>query len=1133
MNLTHLAQQKFRKNLCKILCVTALSTYSLSSYGQQQIINVTGENLSLKAVFEQIEKKTNLSIDYRSKDIDDTKVINNIPTNQTLNSTLEYLLQGTGCAVTYANGHIIIKRQVQGENITIEGTVVDMTGETVIGANVIVKGTTNGTITDLDGHFTLNVQKGDVLVVSFIGYKNFEKVIQNDKKLKIKLQEDTEALEEVVVIGYGTAKRKDLTGAISTLKTDKLEAESPVSLQDMMRGNMPGLNVGMSTDAKGDPNFSIRGKNTLKAGSSPLIILDGVIYEGSIADINPMDVQSMDVLKDASSTAVYGAKSANGVIVITTKKGKRGKPSINFNTNIGLVQVADPREILDGQQFMDWRRDFEETRNSQEYLDKYPGKFRDPRLLGQMGIDPLTWYNYDQATPVTVLPSEEEMLRRWATRLELKEPEIENFLKGNETAWDDLVFQTGLQQDYTASISNKTDDFSYYWSMGYADREGIVTNEKYKVFRTRLNFESKITDFLTAGLNANFSTRDEGQMGVTDWKMMTYISPWGSNNLDDPDSPYRMYPTGEVYLVNPFYDSLYRTKDVKHNTLNANIYAKVNLPFGIKYQMNFIPYYQWSNNYVHESAEHEAWAAVGGRSNRSTSKTFNWQMDHVFNWEKEFNRDHKLALTFLINAEKGQYWSQVASTSMFVPNDNLGFHNLGAGTVPVVSSNDTYKTGDALMARAFYSLKNRYMVTATIRRDGYSAFGKKNPHATFPSLAFAWDFTQEKFMEATQSWLSYGKLRASWGQNGNRDIGQYEALAHLKASPYPFIDKNGNVYVSSMLYVDKMANYNLKWERTAALNFGLDYALFNNRISGSFDTYFNKTIDLLIDRKLPQLTGFSSVADNMGEVQNRGFEFSINAQIIKGENFDWNASGNFSLNRRKITHLYGDMEDVLDANGNVIGQKEADDYDNQWFIGHDPDEIWDYKRDGVWQIGEEAEAAKYACQPGDFKYIDQNNDGVMNRDDKVFQGYRTPRFRWTLRNEFIYRKNLSLSFMLYSYWGQKGTFNWAANHYKHPDRTSDYLQPHWTPENPINDFARIDSYNLGNYYISKSFIRLDNITLSYKMPESILKPLKIQDMRFSFSIRNVCDFAPEWKFWDPETGNPTPRTFNLGINFSL
>lgn len=504
-----------------------------------------------------------------------------------------------------------------------------------------------------------------------------------------------------------------------------------------------------------------------------------------------------------------------------------------------------------------------------------------------------------------------------------------------------------------------------------------------------------------------------------------------------------------------------------------------------------------------------------------------------FRWRKEFNKQHTLEATFLINAEKGQSWQQTAKTSNFSPSDILGYHRLEAGTVPLVSSNDTYKTGDALMGRIFYSYKNKYMITASARRDGYSAFGQMHPRATFPAVAAAWTFSSEEFMQGASSWLNYGKLRFSWGQNGNRDIGQYEALSDLTSGLHPYIDQSGNVYISSQLYVNRMANAALKWERTTSYNFGLDYSLFNDILSGAIEAYVSKTNDLLVDRALPTITGFNSVATNLGEIKNKGFEFSINANIIRHENFNWKASGNFSLNRRKITHLYGDMVDVLDENGNVIGQREADDVKNKWFIGHDTEQIWDYVRDGVWQENEAEEAAKYGCQPGDFKYLDLDKDGVLTDKDKVFQKNKTPRFRWTLRNEFTFWKNLSLSFMMYSQWGQYGTFNMASNNDSFPDRTSNYDQPYWTPENPINDFARIGSKNLGNNYINKSFIRLDNITVSYNVPSNFLKKYSIQGMRLSMSVRNVAVFAPEWKYWDPETGSPTPRSFNLGINFTL
>lgn len=1025
----------------------------------------------------------------------------------------------------------------------ITGTVTDIFGEPLPGVNVVRKRTTSGSISDINGNFSIKVsEKNPILIFSYIGYLTQEITVGDKDLIHVKLKEDTQDLEEVVVIGYGTAKKRDLTGAISTIKTEQLATEAPSSIQDLMRANSPGLNIGMSTGAKDESSLQIRGKNTLKAGSSPLIVLDGVIYEGSLSDINPADVEAIDVLKDASSAAIYGAKAANGVVVVTTKKGKIGKPVVNFNTNVGFVQLAKKQQILDGAGFVKYRQDYETTRNSTEYLSRYPEIFNDPRKL--QNVDQLTWYNYTQKTPV-ISVEEDDLVRAWLARLDFKAPEIDNFMLGNETAWDDLVFQTGLQQDYTASISNRTDNLSYYWSMGYADQRGIIKDDQMTNFRTRLNLESKVTDFLTIGLNSSFSSRDESKLNnkgdggdkddywLCDWEQMIRISPYGSNNIDDPDSPYRRWPTGDATPVNPFYDNLYRDRKKMYTTLDANIYAKVSLPFGIEYQMNFIPHYEFYELYNHESSENENWASKGGNSIRTTRKKYSWQVDNIFRWRREFNKLHTVEATFLINAEKGQTWKQSAKSSNYTPSDILGYHRLQAGSVPLVDSDDTYKTGDALMGRLFYSFKNRYMLTASVRRDGYSAFGQMHPRAVFPAVALGWNFSSEKFMGQMNSWLSYGKLRLSWGQNGNRDIGQYEALSDLTSGLHPYIDQNGTIYNSSQLYVNRMSNAGLKWERTSSYNIGLDYGLFNDILSGSVEVYFSKTNDLLVDRVLPDIIGFNSVAANLGEIQNKGFEFSVNANIIRKENFEWSAMGNFSLNRRKITHLYGDMIDVLDENGNVIGKKEADDTKNKWFIGHDTEQVWDYVRDGVWQENELEEAAKYGCQPGDFKYLDLNSDGVMTDKDKVFQKNKTPQFRWTLRNEFRFYKNIYLSFMMYSQWGHYDTFNRAANSSNFPDRCTEYVQPHWMPENPINDYARIGSKNIGNNYVNRSFIRLDNITLSYNVPVGFLRKFSVQNMRLSMSIRNVAVFTPHWDFWDPETKVPTPRSFNLGVNFTL
>jgi TonB-dependent starch-binding outer membrane protein SusC len=398
------------------------------------------------------------------------------------------------------------------------------------------------------------------------------------------MKEDTEELEEVVVIGYGTAKKRDLTGAISTVKAESLEKETPRSVQDLLRANAPGISIGASVNAEGTASVQIRGKNTLSAGSSPLYVLDGVIFNGDLSDINPMDVQSIDVLKDASSVAVYGAKAANGVIAITTKKGKTGKPVVNFNSNFGWVQANSVPEVVDGAGFVKFRQEYSESLLTPEELAAKKGMYDDPRTLGSLGVDPLTWYNYDQSTPATALPSEEQMLTTWLGRLNFKNIEIQNYLNGVETDWTDLVFQTGFQQDYTASISNRTDNFSYFWSMGYADREGVKVGDRFKTFRTRLNLESKVTDFLTIGLNSSFGTKDKGALSA-DVGQRTNNSPFTTNEIDDPDSPYRMYPSGDNNTKNPFFDNLYRDrKDMEHK-LNANIYAIVKLPFGFEYQM--------------------------------------------------------------------------------------------------------------------------------------------------------------------------------------------------------------------------------------------------------------------------------------------------------------------------------------------------------------------------------------------------------------------------------------------------------------------------------------------------------------------------------------------------------------------
>lgn len=1116
---------------CSISLVQATN-----SYAQKATVNLKMHNQTVQTVLDEIENQSEFSFFFNTRHVDLNRRVSVDAQKSDIFKVLNTVFSGTNVRYSVVDKKIILSSesqvsQQQKKQKRVTGVIKDENGEPIIGVNVVEKGTTNGTVTDVDGKYSIEVGDKAILLFSYIGYNQKEETVGNQSVINIQLQEDTQALEEVVVIGYGTAKKKDLTGAISRVKVEKMVAEAPRSVEDLLRGSAAGLSIGMSTDAKGSADLQIRGKNTLSAGSSPLIVLDGVIYDGSMQDINAVDIESIDVLKDASSVAVYGAKAANGVIAITTKKGKSGKPLISFNANVGMVHNARLPKSVDGSGFLKFRQEYSEGLLSQEEMAAQPGKYVDPRNLAAMGVDPLAWYNYDQQNPVTSLPDDKTLNTTWLTRLNLKNIEIEHYLNGIETDWDDVVYQTGLQQDYTASISNRTENMSYYWSLGYADREGVAVGDRYRNFRTRLNLESKVTSFLTVGLNAQFATRLGGYL-VADVGAREGNSPYTANEIDNPDSPYRQYPSGDNNTKNPFFDNLYRDRrDVNHD-LNANLYTIIKLPLGLEYQMNFAPRYHWYEYMNHESSEHPSWIGDGGRVERKSEKTFNWQIDNIVRWKKEFGKDHRVEGTFLFNLEKGQWWQTIAKNKQFTPSDILGYHNIGAGGFPEVSSNDTYKTADALMGRVFYSFKDKYMLTASVRRDGYSAFGQSNPRAIFPAIALGWVFTSEKFMESMQDWLNYGKLRFSWGQNGNRDIGQYDALASLSTGLYPYIDQNGNLYTTSQIYISRMANRELKWERTASYNIGLDFSLFGDRVGGSMETYMAETNDLLVDRSLPSILGYSSVKANLGTLTNRGFELSLNGNVIENKNFTWNTSGTFSFNRRKIKHLYGDMEEVKDADGNLIGHKEADDIKNKWFIGHDPDQIWDYEREGVWQVDEKEKAAKYGNKPGDFKYIDQNGDGVMDNDDKIFQGYKTPRFRWSWRNEFTFYKDISLSFMLYSHVGQYGEFNRAANTGGMYDRLSVLDIPRWTVDNPTNDYGKLGSKNIGNNYVKKTFVRMENITLSYNVPQIFLKKLSVQNMRFSLAIRNPFVIT-KWNFGDPEGGDTTLRTVNFGVNFTL
>ncbi len=1131
--------------------LVCLMSVSAASYSQNTRLNLKVENASITDFFTKIEDVSKFYFFFKNDAIDLSKKVTLDVKDQTIDRILDMVLNGTDLKYKIVDRYIVISNDMerdgnmflqQDKKFTVKGVVKAQSGEPIPGVTVAVKGTTVGTITDANGGYTLNVPNGNSTIsFSFVGLKSQEVPITNRPTINVTLEEESIGLEEVVAVGYGTMKKSDLTGSVSSVKSTQMENEKPQVLQDMLRGNIAGLQVGFSTDAKGGGDMEIRGDNTLKASSAPLIVLDGVIYQGGMEDINPNDIESIDVLKDASSSAVYGARSANGVIIVTTKKGKQGKPVINVNSSIGLATMATVEDVYGPNEFIDWRTKVMQSLNyySTTNANKLY-KFVNPAKLPS-DVTETMWR--DGATG--------DLTDVWLSRLGFLAMEVANYKAGKTVDWSDMVFQNGFRQDHNVSLSGQKDEITYYFSLGYNNNEGIVVGDGFSAIRSRINLDAKVTDWLSVGVNTQFANRDESKRNrynsdgslkdptiQADWGTRVNNSPWGSLYKDDGVT-LRLSPVDDTGrgAKHSLYDMTFQSRRQFYNTLNTTLYAKIKLPFNISYQLNFAPRFEWYEFMNHQSSKHEEWGKFGGQAKREQSKTYSWQIDNLIKWNKTLNQIHKFDVTLLINAEKLQSWQNDMSAQGFQPTDALGFHRMqsGTGTTYSINSNDEYETANALMARVFYSLKDRYMLTLTMRRDGFSAFGENHPYGYFPSAALGWVFTEEKF--AKNDILTYGKFRFSWGSNGNRAIGRYDGLSNMTTGKYPYQTLTGTIYEGTQLYVDRMANPNLKWEQTESYNFGIDYSILNGLFDGSVDYYTASTKDLLIDRKLPDFLGFSSVATNLGKVNNHGFEFVVNSRVIKRENFTWNVNVNFTMNRNEIKRLYGDMVDITDKDGKVIGQKESDDSSNGWFIGKAIDIIWQPKILGVWQKGEETQAARYGQYPGDFKLQDVNDDGKINDLDKQFLGYKQPRFRWNMRHDFTIFKNFEASFMLYSYWGHKGTMNSAKNRDGgFPDRTNSYKIKFWTPETPYNDYARIYSNEGGavfDVWRDRSFIRLDNISLSYNVPSNLLHRAQIKNMKVFTTIRNVGWWAPKWDFWDPENSGPNPRYYTIGVNLTL
>jgi TonB-linked SusC/RagA family outer membrane protein len=1005
---------------------------------------------------------------------------------------------------------------------TVKGIVTDQQGEPIIGASVIEKGTTNGVITDIEGTFSIKTSSSNAtLSFSYLGYIQQDIALNGKTTLNIILQEDNVMLNEVVVVGYGTMKKSDLTGSVARINAEKISKTAPISIGDILRTGAPGLIVGADNSAAGEGgSLLIRGQRSLNASTSPLIVVDGVVFYGSLYELNKNDIESIDVLKDASSAAVYGAKSANGVITITTKKGKSDKPTVNFNLNVAAVTKANDRKVYDANGFLQFRSDLFNSTSRFET----PGKWILPTSenLSKHGLSIDEWRAYGGSSSMTGSDADTDI---WLQRIGLYTGERDGYFAGKTYDWYKNSFQTGLRQDYNVSISGKSDKVNYYVSLGALDSEGIIKENEYKQYTANMKLNGQITSFLEIGVNANYSNRTNSDF-QQDWAGSSINNSPFSQYLDT-DGNLNPYPNGLGGLntgQNDDYVRQFKRLKSDYNYLNASLFAKVKLPFNLSFETTFAPRFGWFKYRYHESSA-SILVTNGGTAERTNQDWYDWQIDNIIRWDYTFVDKHHFNVTLLQNSEEhfSNYEKNVGTH--FNPTDVLGWNNMKAATEYTTSTDDTHSTGNALMARLFYSFDSRYMLTGSIRRDGYSAFGKSTPYATFPALAFAWSFANEPFFRWEP--MSMGKLRLSWGQNGNRDIGIYEALANLSAGQvYAYARPDGTVYNNLLFWQNRMANHDLKWERTTSINVGLDFGFFNNRVNGSFEYYHMPTKDLLVKKTLPTLGGFNDVMTNLGEVLNTGFEMTLNTNNIKTKDLSWSTTIGLSHNKNEIKHLFY----TYDADG-----KEVDEPGNNWFIGKPIGVIWNYKFDGIWQENEVEEANKYGQRPGDPKILDKDGNYKYDNSDKEFMGQTAPKVRWTMRNEFSY-KNFDFSFNMYSYLGHKAATTEILNNAGWgTDRGNSYVREgYWTPENPTNEYARLWS----NYpvtpqkVIKKDFVRIDNISLSYTVPKSFCNKIVAQSLRITASVNNAFVITG-WNYWDPEISGPMPRTFTFGANVTF
>ncbi len=1002
----------------------------------------------------------------------------------------------------------------------LTGNIVDAIGEPIIGASVVVEGVSGaGAVSDLDGNFTLNnVPSNGTITVSYIGFVTQKINVGGRSHIKITLQEDNQSLEELVVVGYGVQRKSDVTGALAHLGSEEL-TQMPVSnALEAMQGKAAGVDITNSQRPGSVGSITIRGSRSINASNDPLYVVDGmVIQNGGIDNLNPQDIESIEVLKDASATAIYGSRGANGVVLVTTKKGKEGRLTLNYSGTVTFSKLSAVTEYMDAAEWLQYARQAKYNNNAyNSSLDEngyvIPNYAADQNAFGSVAA---SWANIDQA---------------WVNGA------YDPSLVGSYD-WMGHATQTGITHEHTLSASGGTDKFKGYGSFGYLDQEGTQPGQGYSRFTANSSVEFTPLDYFTMGMtmNASYAHQDYGYnfsksvTGAGDYYgALRGMLPWAEPY--DENGDYIRLPNGDINIINPINELQYNTNQRRTFRINGSVYANVDFgkiwkPLeGLSYRFQFGPELRYYNLGVANAAD-----GINGDGNNkaqvSNTSNRSWTLDNLIYYNKTIAEDHHIGVTLMQSASKYHQDSSNMTATNVATADELWYNLSSSSSLSAFGSGLTESQMASYMGRVNYNYKDRYLLTASIRWDGSSVLAEGHKWASFPSLALAWRIDQEKFMSKLP-WISQLKLRLGYGVTGNSAISAYATKGAIQSLYYNWGGGESVIgYVPSdpsAKTPNSMANQELGWERTTQYNLGVDFGFLDNRISGSFDIYRTNTNDLLMAMSIPSLTGYTSTYANVGKTTGWGIDLQLSAIPVKTKDFQWNTTLTWSMDRDEIKEL---------ANG------VTEDVNNKWFVGQPISVYYDYVYDGIWKTDEAKEAAVYGRKPGQIKVKDLNEDDAIDAtNDRQIVGTSRPDWSGGWTNTFTY-KNFELSAFIVARWGFTVPYGSATLDGRFMMRKLDY----WVQGSnedaayyaPGSNGEAADTYASSMNYQDGSYIKMRNISLGYNFTAKQLKPLGLNSLKIYVQAQNPFSIYKATDYLDTDLVNYSNNTTSYASEVTI